>query len=509
MSLTRRARLLTPALVFSLLPAYGFVAVDLPAAGGSPATDPATKSDNIQHVANVSFAEFEGERSSGTDLEFATLVVDHDGEAETAAVERTFVFAGSYQKGLQIIDVTDPAEPVRAAIYDCAISQGDVQVFQRDGGTFVTYTHDNGYGAGTDSACYLDAERLGHFDGATTAGTFIADVSDPYDPTTVAFVPLPKGSHNQTVHPSGRYLYNSNSELINNAQNAGIEIIDITHLDAPVVLDTLELPVRPGLGTDSHDLTFSQDGTRAYSAALSQTVIIDTEAPAAPEVITSFVDPAINVEHQANPITLTDPRYGTKDFLIVEDEFAGAAGAEQSCPSGGVHVYDITDEKLPVKVGYWNIDDFTTTKVVGAGSGNRCTAHVFELHEDEALMTIAFYALGVSVVDLSSLVGIAFGATGVGMQEVAYAEFDDSDTWAVKAPSVDRNGTFHIYGNDQIRGLDVYEVTLALDPVTDPAALSVGTGRDAWLSPLEADRLLIGRELPADYEPYCLLGDAR
>ena len=41
-------------------------------------------------------------------------------------------------------------------------------------------------------------------------------------------------------------------------------------------------PTRPGLGTESHDITFNADGTRAYSAALSQGVIIDTTDPANP-----------------------------------------------------------------------------------------------------------------------------------------------------------------------------------------------------------------------------------
>src|SRR3712207_7205287 len=39
------------------------------------------------------------------------------------------------------------------------------------------------------------------------------------------------------------------------------------------------LPTRPGLGTESHDISFSKDGTRAYSAALSQGVVIDTTNP--------------------------------------------------------------------------------------------------------------------------------------------------------------------------------------------------------------------------------------
>ena len=47
-------------------------------------------------------------------------------------------------------------------IYDCGITQGDVQIFRQAderGRVFATYTSDT-FGDGT-SPCYLDAERLG------------------------------------------------------------------------------------------------------------------------------------------------------------------------------------------------------------------------------------------------------------------------------------------------------------------------------------------------------------
>ncbi len=64
------------------------------------------------------------------------------------------------------------------------------------------------------------------------------------------------------------------------------------------------------------------------------------------------------------------------------------------------------------------------------------------------------------------------------MRELAHLRFDDSDTWAVKAPFVDRDGVFHMYGNDQTRGFDVYEVDLS-----DPATASSTPG--AWMTPAE------------------------
>jgi len=144
-------------------------------------------------------------------------------------------------------------------------------------------------------------------------------------------------------------------------------------------------------------------------------------------------------------------------------------------------VYDITGalERTPVKVGAWNVSDIGLTED-GVGTvvddGGICTAHVFQLHEDQELMTIAYYNGGVRVVDLSGLVGVALGRLGAGMKELGFHRFPDSNTWAVKAPHASRDG-FYLYGNDHRRGFDVYRF--------DPA---LGRSQDTglWRTPAEA-----------------------
>ena len=184
-----------------------------------------------------------------------------------------------------------------------------------------------------------------------------------------------------------------------------------------------------------------------------------------------IVDPAINVWHQSDPVTIEDPVLGKRDFIVIEDEVAGATGTGQ-CPNGGVHVYDATGqlEQAPVKVGYWNIDDAGPTEN-GLGT---CTAHVFDLYGEQKLMTIAYYNGGVRVVDLSGLVGAALNKTGVGMKQLGSYRFPDSDTWSVKAYAPDRDG-FHLFGNDMARGFDVYR--------WEPAAASSSTG--TWMTAAE------------------------
>ncbi len=419
------------------------------AAAPAAAAPTATHSENLRPLANVPYQARNGTTpNSGTDIEFARL----NG--------RSYAFAGSYRNGMQIVDITAPSKPRRVATYDCGVTQGDVQVFHRNGRTFFTYTSDT-YGDGT-SRCYREAAALGFDvrkpDGTGRNGTFIGEITTPSRPRTIAFVDVPQGSHNMTVHPSGMYLYNSNSDLITSFQPA-IEVFDIRDMRHPKPAGELTLPPRPGLGTESHDITFNRSGSRAYSAALSQGVIIDTTDPARPKMISSFLDPSINVWHQMDPFTTKAADGTRRDFLIAEDEFAGATGTGQ-CPNGGIHIYDITgeNEKAPVKVGYFNIDEVRPTSDSAEG---RCTAHVLDIHERAQVLTMAWYNAGVRVIDLSGLAGVGLGGTtvaGAPVKEVAFARFTNSDTWAAKTNWIDPDtGRFHLYGNDMARGLDVYE----------------------------------------------------
>jgi hypothetical protein len=452
-------------------------------------------SDNMEFVKNLPYELKNGGTSSfGTDIEFADLG------------GRRYALAGSYKNGMQIVDITNPRDSQIVAVYDCGVTQGDIQVFRqasKPGRTFVAYASDT-FGDGT-STCYREAAALGFevrkSDGTGRNGTFIAEITDPLHPTTVSFVDITQGAHNQTVHPSGNYLYNSNSDLITSFQPA-IEVFDISNFAAPTKVSELELPTRPGLGTESHDISFKGDGTRAYSAALSQGVVINTENPADPTVIASWMDPAINVWHEVEPYNLRDSSGRERNFLIAEDEFAGAAGGPV-CPSGGFHVYEVTGEleKAPEKVGYWNIDDVGFS---GNAEGT-CTAHVFRVHQDQQLLTAAFYNGGVRVVDLSGLAGISLGSSqlvGAGMKEIGHYRMPDADTWSAKTPEIDpATGDFYLFGNDIARGLDVYHF--------DGDAPQTADAGGTWMSAKQARLALAGRTTPGvgGTTYICLLDD--
>lgn len=514
----------------------------------APATAPATDlsnhgvgTDNFTLVKNLPHS------GRGSDIEFATYTFDTvddvpaayfaegrsglaDADPATPGIQKDIALAGTTGNKLHLYDVTVPEATYEAAAIECLANQGDTQVFRRDGRTFTTLTlEDGGSARGITTPCFkvLADKGLVKIQDANATqgrftGTLILEITDPFAPDPVAFIPVSEGSHNGTVHPSGEYFYNSNSRLIADTSptaGPGIEVYDIRDFTKITRVTRLVLPTVPAsLGTESHDITFNAKGDRAYSAALSQGVIIDTSKPEAPRVITTWVDPTIQVWHQSDPIQI-----GDRTLLVVEDEVAGATGTGQ-CPNGGVHVFDVTgDPAVPTKVGYWNIDEVRVQATEGNGTpaAPSCTAHVFRLYPEAGLMTISYYNGGVRIVDLNGLIGVGLGGDAIvgnpttgadPMVQVAFRRFPNSNSWAAKAPRipVDEEGNygdFFVFSNDQ-RGLDVLKFTAG-----NAAAEAEAAASSRWMTPAEAAAVLptdlSAGEIAANLNPYSCLLNAR
>ncbi len=451
---------------------------------------------NMTAVANVPHTGVTTPQAAqnGSDIEF----LRHRG--------RDYALAGTLRNGMQINDITVPTAPTKTAVYDCPITQGDIQVFRQKSRVLATYTADAAIGAARLGAqCVREANALGFNLDGSELGTFLVDLTNPAAPKTVGFAEVAQGSHNMTVHPSGRYLYNSNSDLITNT-SPDIAIFDIADPAQPKLVQRYKLPFVPtSLGSNPHDIFFSPSGDRAYVAALSQTLILDTTDPAAPKRLPGgpaapgapsggqIIDPAINLVHQSDTVTLTRKDGTERTLLVVTDERAGAA-ASAECPGGGLHVYDITGalEQTPRKLGTWFIG-----RVGPVEPGQVCTSHVLRLYDDQALMTIAWYSQGARVIDVAGLAdfeppagagdaAVAYG-DGIGMTEIGTYVFPDSDTWSFKTNRIAADSSFYGYGNDLNRGMDVYRFTPSearpttpLDPIdiltsgTDAVAFTGG-----------------------------------
>jgi hypothetical protein len=446
--------------------------------------DQGTGSENMEFVANLEFpVEVEGGSFRATDLDFHTYRTNAQGKVlppgSRGGQERDFAFVGTALNGLHVVDITDREDPRLVARYDCRISQADVFVFEQGDRVLAAYSLDavsQNQPEGSD--CHED----NGVSDAGERGTFLVDVTDPYAPESVSFLPMRKGTHQVTVHPSGEYVYNSAAVLVT-TEPGTIEVYDVgaeATPEEPVLVDEIQLVT----GLDSHDLTFNEDGSRLYSAALTHSFVIDSSDPTDNQIVSRIFDPAINIHHDAHAVTV-DTVYGEREFMLIGDELAGASGTGV-CPGGGVHVYDITDEleQVPVKVGAFFIPEVRVT-----GDLDTCTAHVLDIQEDEQLISIAWYNAGVRVLDYSGLgelgpqglsIGVSpflGGSLTPGITEVGHFRFPDSNLWSAKVPEVEDDGSFYIYGGDITRTLDVFRYD-----ATAPRQEDGGS----WLSPLEA-----------------------
>jgi hypothetical protein len=359
--------------------------------------------------------------TGGTDLEFATI----------RKRDYAIVPAQGSNGALRIFDLTaDPAQPPLVGFLPCTVSQNDVQVH----GTTVFMGVD---GSARDTTCF---EQVGV---APALGVIAVDIRNPRKPRAVGFAPIAYGAHNTTLHPSGDFLYVSDSELTPKVGDAPgsqlgrINVLDVRDVRAMTEVFTLPLPT----GLSSHDIDFNAEGDRAYSAALTQTLILDTTDPAAPSIATTILDPAINISHGAD----LSP---DETHLYVTDEQAGAA-ANGVCNVGGVHIFDITNEAVPVKTGFYAfspVNSLTSTLTNESGVLT-CTAHVLDYGPTGETFSNAGYAAGVRIVDTTNRVGLP--------EELASFTPVDADTWSAKQYTNPK----YLYANDLARGFDVYEYT--------------------------------------------------
>ena len=490
------------------------------AVDGPDGEDPHVASSNMSWVANVQYPvtdnnsqEGTTDVQGGTDLELVTLAADHDGDG--VSTDRDYAMSGTYENGFQVVDVTDPTAPFIAATYDCDVYQGDVQVWTHDARTFVTYGVD--YSAESDSDCFTDLQgtpgQMAAMEGGHL-GALVIEVTDPLAPRSVGFVPAQGGTHNGTVRGFDTdgdgtqdkvFFYNSENDTA-----GSLQVWDVTDVTDPTNTATLALQ---DAGADTHDVTFNADGTRAYVASINLSYVLDTTDPADPVLVSRIIDPAVGIHHQADPLTIGDSTY-----VIISDEIAGAAG-NGFCPGGGIHVWDVTVEQAPVKVGAYFMPDVTVQEGANTGTGGlvSCTAHVFRLYPEQQIMTIGNMAGGVRVIDVSELVGVSVGdentstGTVAGMADLGWFRFTNGDTtghdsWAFKAHP-DRfaeDGSFHAFSNDQTRGFEVFH----FDASATAAEASDGEAeRGWWATPEQA--LERFRELDLELDDDALLYSCR
>ncbi len=421
-------------------------------AGIAVAQAPPSASEGFEIVATI-------EGSNGTDLEFTsrelTVWKNPAGELIELAVPATrhFAIVGNQAEGANIVDITVPEEPYVVSQIPCSISQGDPQV-SPDGMIAAI----GGQGGGDCSYIGPDGEELPY-----RSGSALVDLSDIYKPVVIGNAANPSGgSHNNTIHPSGDYLFISSSSI---GQTTNIPIFDITDPANPV-----EVSRYTDLGSSPHDIRFNADGTRAYLAAVTDIKILDTSDPENPSLIAIFAAPGESIVHD----TLVSP---DGQFLFVGDEAGG--GLTYPCPGGAIHTFDISNEAAPVYLGqtYAGVGPVTNRGYDEATGGavESCTSHVMELNPNGTSLTIAWYGGGTRVFDFTSLTqgptpATGWGENGVGLVESGYIVPDGASTWSAKqyAPLAG-----YIFSDDLNLGFYVTKTPDAIEldiPAPQPAA---------------------------------------
>ena len=391
------------------------IAVIAAMAFGSAAHADAVRASNLELVTSIPGA-------GGTDIEFFSRMLttyrDATGAEITPAtpVERHFALVGNQTSGAKIVDITNPTAPfTAAALKNCTIGQGDPQVTSDGMLAAIAYQ--------TSGSCKTSAGKT------VPKGSAMVSLADVYNPLVIGSAPEPGGSHNNTIHPSGKFLYISTS-----GATSTIPVYDISDPANPRRIMLFDQAGGP------HDIRFSADGKRAYTAGPGRNFrVLNTENPAAPTVIATITAPT-TIGHDV--LLSPDGR-----FLFAGEELAG--GGTAPCPGGAIFVYDMANEANPVLLGaaeagggpvvarQWD-EAAAVTKVGG------CTSHVMDLNPNGKSLTIGWYTLGTRVFSFASfynadgtpkssgVIAASWGTHGVGLVESAHIIPDNANTWSAK-----------------------------------------------------------------------------
>lgn len=438
------------------------LAVAMSMAASSAPAGPEERAANVEEAAFLSLPAV-------THVEFMSRVID--GATHHYALVGTRAPASEPGAGFNIVDITDPGNPVVAANVPCATTGGNMDskavavehtINGIDYDTIIALSFNDG------SGCFYQNQKSG---GVAFVG--LRKTPDAGRDITADFLGSPiktpeggafnawKGPAAHTVvnHPTLPVLYTGNQMLADRFPT--IEIFDL-RVWPPVGIAHRFLPDRVTAGSGPHDITFSPDGTRAYAASITTTYVLDTSGDKllAPAVVGVVNAPNLKIHHEA--ILHPDGRH-----LFVVDEFVATSGENVGqCPGGGIHIFDLGAnhefEAAPVPVGQFYAPDLSTPGIEEGPSPRldiSCTAHEYNFPPGGAWMPIAWYGAGARVLDLTSVVAAAElpAPTPVVVEEIGYfVPQGTTEFWAAKVHPGDPT---YLVATDTPNGLRILHYT--------------------------------------------------
>jgi hypothetical protein len=353
--------------------------------------------------------------------------------------------------GVTVIDISNPEQPERVGLFDCAGGQNDVQL-SPDGKWLAMAIETR------NNACHPGEE-----------GSVVISLEDPENPEEVAFLPVfdregnYEGSHNHTI--DWPYLYiNQYVDEYNK-----IDIFDLSDPENPERLDPIEYddPAEGFTTTSPHDLIVEHrdDGKDyLYASSGNQTSdVIDVTDPRDPVILQRVVDPAVDFAHQSE-------LNHDSSLNLITDEYRGG-GEARACGKtptqdgprdvppdndfgdrnnlGALYFYRTNADGLlqsnggrPVVAGTYNLP--LQTGGIDPTLGQGCTVHIYWQAPDENRLVVSWYGKGSRVVDFSN---------PARAKELGWFIPTGADTWSAKP----HNG--YIFTGDIARGFDVLRYT--------------------------------------------------
>jgi hypothetical protein len=374
---------------------------------------------------------------------------------------RTYAFVASMGVGFKIFDVTDGEHPALVGAHLSPGYQNDIQVQ----GNLAILSSDLPPYPGDPH--HVVCDTCGVFEGIE-----VVDISNLALPTKLSDLFIDGGAHNSTL--IGSVVY------VSNPSRRAMDILDVSNPARPQMIkriaeeagcQTSPYPcqvIAPGEREwRPHDITalsMPDKGHRLYIGAIESTYILDVNDPHKVRAVSKIPNgdytasyANIYISHQADPSP--DGR-----LLVVSDERGGGL-LETQCPGGGLHVYDITSEAKPKKLGVYFAND--------KRSGN-CTAHNFRFLPDRNVVVSGWYTAGSWVIDMSGppldpTTEFDNSAEKPGQKTtwgrtLGYAVMTGADTWAAKSPGLTADGRLFMFTDDMARGMDTLEYFGSLPP---------------------------------------------
>ena len=330
--------------------------------------------------------------------------------------------AGDYayvvnDKGLFIIDISTPASPKIAGVWECDAGWGDVEVDPNQKYALVA----NAYGG----AC---SDDIG-------SSMVILDITDKTQPKAVSGLEEVDGLRAHTITLDGRYMYiNTGVWGANPSPDPLIQVYDIADLRSPKLVNEIVLEG----ATTPHDayIDHRPDGkVLFYAASGHDHYVIDVTDPTKTLYLQTTYTPQIEYAHQ------DEPNHDRTLIVASDESLVGLFGGVCGSTVGAIYFYALGAD------GQWGTAGAEAKGFWGlpptAGEGG-CSAHVFWQAPDQNRLVMGMYTSGVTVLDYED---------PMNPKQLGWVEFEGrASVWGAKA----HNG--HVYASGA-RGFDVLRYT--------------------------------------------------